>query len=56
MARWLPTHAALICWPGRLRLCFIGQREAGCMLALLDPEAMRSVLTHVLMDDYQPCS
>ena len=35
----------------RFRVCFIGQREAGCVLALLDPEAMRSVLSRLLLED-----
>lgn len=35
----------------RFRVCFIGQREAGCVLALLNPEAMRLVLSQLLLDD-----
>ena len=35
----------------RFRLCFLGQRQAGCVFALLEPEVMRLVLQQVLREE-----
>lgn len=34
----------------RLRLCLIGQREAGCMFALLNDEILTTILQAVLVE------